>query len=109
MKYDGQHERNSLNTSLQWNPSRRRTGKMRQLSSNQVVKDALAVAIADVKRGQTISGSLSTRRAIPKMVSAMIRIGEETGRLPFLLEKLLSFIHVRLNLPSQLSPRRWSL
>ena len=60
-------------------------------SSNQVVKDALAVAIADVKRGQTISGSLSTRRAIPKMVSAMIRIGEETGRLPFLLEKLAVF------------------
>jgi len=60
-------------------------------SSNQVVKDALSVAIADVKRGQTISGSLSTRRAIPKMVSAMIRIGEETGRLPFLLEKLALF------------------
>jgi len=60
-------------------------------SSNQVVKDSLIIAIADVKRGQTISGSLSTRRAIPKMVSAMIRIGEETGRLSFLLEKLAVF------------------
>ena len=60
-------------------------------SSNQVVKDALAVAIADVKRGQTISASLATRKSIPKMVSAMIRIGEETGRLPFLLEKLAVF------------------
>ena len=60
-------------------------------SSNQVVKDALVVAIADVKRGQTISASLATRKSIPKMVSAMIRIGEETGRLPFLLEKLAVF------------------
>ena len=60
-------------------------------SGNQVVKDALEIAIADVKRGQTISSSLATRKAIPKMVPAMIRIGEETGRLPFLLEKLAVF------------------
>jgi len=60
-------------------------------SANQVVKNALSVAIADVKRGQTISASLATRKSIPKMVSAMIRIGEETGRLPFLLEKLAVF------------------
>ena len=51
-------------------------------SGNQVVKDALEIAIADVKRGQTISSSLAIRRAIPKLVPAMIRIGEETGRLP---------------------------
>jgi len=60
-------------------------------SANQVVKDALSVAIADVKRGQTISTSLATRKSIPKMVPAMIKIGEETGRLPFLLEKLAVF------------------
>ena len=60
-------------------------------SGNQVVKNALEIAITDVKRGQTISSSLATRKAIPKMVPAMIRIGEETGRLPFLLEKLAVF------------------
>jgi len=60
-------------------------------STNQVVKDALSIAIIDVKRGQTISSSLMTRKAIPKLVPAMIRIGEETGRLPFLLEKLAVF------------------
>jgi type IV pilus assembly protein PilC len=60
-------------------------------SSNQVIKNAISNAISLARQGQPISNSLAQRQVMPKLVIAMVRIGEETGELSFMLEKLAVF------------------
>lgn len=60
-------------------------------SSNQVIKNAISDAISLAKQGQPLSNSLAHRQVMPKLVIAMVRIGEETGELSFMLEKLAVF------------------
>ena len=60
-------------------------------SSNQIIKDAIQKSINLVTQGQDLSYSFKESKIIPKLVTAMIRIGEETGQLPFMLENLSNF------------------
>ena len=60
-------------------------------SSNQVIKNAISDAISLARQGQPLSNSLAHRQVMPKLVIAMVRIGEETGELSFMLEKLAVF------------------
>lgn len=60
-------------------------------SSNQVVRNTIQRGILLVTQGQEISYSLDQGKIMPKLVISMIKIGEETGQLSFMLEKLSIF------------------
>ena len=60
-------------------------------SSNQLIKNTLARAIILAQQGQPLSISLDNSKAMPKLFISMVKIGEETGELSFMLEKLAIF------------------
>lgn len=60
-------------------------------SSNQLIRNAVQRGIVLVEQGQELSYSLDQSRVIPRLAISMIKIGEETGRLSFMLEKLSVF------------------
>ena len=60
-------------------------------SSNQPVRNTIIKGIVLIKQGQDLSYSLESNKVFPKLVIAMIKIGEETGQLAFMLEKLAVF------------------
>ena len=60
-------------------------------SSNERVRISIRRAILGVQQGQELNISLSHSSVFPKLVISMIRIGEETGQLSFMLEKLALF------------------
>ena len=57
-------------------------------SSNQLIKNTLARAIILAQQGQPLSTSLDNSKALPNLFISMVKIGEETGELSFMLEKL---------------------
>ncbi len=60
-------------------------------SSNEIIKIALRRSISLVTQGQELSTSLETSKVIPRLLISMIKIGEETGALSFMLENLSNF------------------
>jgi len=60
-------------------------------SSNQLVRNTIQRGITMVEQGQELSYSLSQSKVFPRLVISMIKIGEETGQLSFMLEKLSLF------------------
>ena len=60
-------------------------------SSNEIIKIALRRSISLVTQGQELSTSLETAKVIPRLLVSMIKIGEETGALSFMLENLANF------------------
>ena len=60
-------------------------------SSNQLVRNTISRAIILAQQGQPLSVSLDNSKALPNLFIAMVRIGEETGELSFMLEKLATF------------------
>jgi len=60
-------------------------------SGNLVVSDAIAQAKASVKEGEKISTPLFATKLFPLMVTQMIAVGEETGRLDQMLSKVSDF------------------
>ena len=60
-------------------------------SSNQLVRNTIRRGIVLVQQGQELSYSLSRGDIFPRLVVSMIKIGEETGQLSFMLEKLSLF------------------
>ena len=60
-------------------------------SANERVRISIRRAILGVQQGQELNISLSQSPIFPKLVISMIRIGEETGQLSFMLEKLSVF------------------
>jgi len=60
-------------------------------SSNQLVRNTIRRGIVLVEQGQELSYSLDQSRVLPRLVISMIKIGEETGQLSFMLEKLSVF------------------
>ena len=60
-------------------------------SSNEIIKIALRRSISLVTQGQELSTSLETAKVIPRLLISMIKIGEETGSLSFMLENLANF------------------
>jgi type IV pilus assembly protein PilC len=60
-------------------------------SSNEIIKIALRNSISLVTQGQELSASLSNSKVIPRLLVSMIKIGEETGQLSFMLENLSNF------------------
>jgi len=60
-------------------------------SSNQLIRNTIARSIILAQQGQPLSISLDNSKALPTLFIAMVRIGEETGELSFMLEKLAVF------------------
>ena len=60
-------------------------------SSNQLIKNTIGTGIVLVQQGQELSFSLARGKVFPRLVISMIKIGEETGQLSFMLEKLSVF------------------
>ena len=60
-------------------------------SSNELTRRTLQQGINLVQQGQELNYSLGRSGMFPKLVISMIKIGEETGQLSFMLEKLAIF------------------
>ncbi len=60
----------------------------RLFSSNKLFASAVARGREKIKGGGTISQGFSETKTLPNLVNQMIRVGEESGRLPEILETL---------------------
>ena len=60
-------------------------------SGNQLIKNALSKSIDVIKNGNELSYSFSLSKVIPKLIVSMIKIGEESGEMVFMLNNLAVF------------------
>jgi len=60
-------------------------------AGNKVVEDAVMESSASVRQGDTLANPLSKSGVFPPMVTRMIAIGEKSGALESLLEKISQF------------------
>jgi type IV pilus assembly protein PilC len=60
-------------------------------SGNRIVSDAVLAARENVRQGEGLAGPLSESPVFPPMVTRMVGIGEKTGSLEVLLEKISEF------------------
>ena len=60
-------------------------------SANELIRSTLKGSIVMVRQGQELNYAMGRPGVLPKLVVSMIKIGEETGQLSFMLEKLALF------------------
>lgn len=60
-------------------------------SGNRIISDAVLNARENVRQGEGLAGPLSESPVFPPMVTRMVGIGEKTGSLEVLLEKISEF------------------
>jgi len=70
------------------------TGKS---AGNVVIEHAMSAVQVSVKEGQTISAPLKNSSVFPDMVVQMISVGEETGSLDSMLQKVADFYEDEVN------------
>jgi type IV pilus assembly protein PilC len=58
---------------------------------NVIYQDAVFTAREDVEKGKALSSSLSRLEVFPELVTQMIAVGEETGKLDDVLQKLAAY------------------
>lgn len=58
---------------------------------NQIYANVITKAISDIEGGGSISASMLKSRDIPPMLPSMMSVGEQTGKLDLILEKLANF------------------
>jgi len=61
---------------------------VRDTSGNEVVANGVQKVHDAVKEGEGMAGPLASTKIFPDMVISMIEVGEETGKLPDMLEKI---------------------
>ena len=66
-------------------------GNCIKASSNEIIRIALRKSISLVTQGEELSIALETSKVIPKLLVSMVKIGEETGELSFMLENISNF------------------
>lgn len=66
-------------------------------AGNIAVEDAMTGVIASVKRGGTLAAPLAKAPIFPKMVAQMVSVGEETGALDSMLNKIAEFYEDRVD------------
>jgi len=64
---------------------------------NVAIEEAMEGVIASVKRGGTLSAPLGKAPIFPTMVSQMVSVGEETGALDSMLNKVAEFYEDRVD------------
>ncbi len=62
-----------------------------ETAGNRVISKAVLTAMDSVRQGETLSDPLAKSKAFPPMVTKMIGIGERSGALDALLEKIAVF------------------
>jgi len=65
-------------------------------SGNEVVAEAVAASISSVSAGATLAEVFATRPVFPPMLIKMISVGEMTGQLDSLLDKIADFYDERV-------------
>jgi len=66
-------------------------------AGNAVVEQAMSEIYEAVKRGGTIAKPLSQHAVFPVMVSHMVSVGEDSGRLQEMLEKIADFYEAEVD------------
>jgi len=61
---------------------------VKETSGNEVVSEAVQKVYDAVKEGEGIAAPLSRTKVFPEMVISMVEVGEETGKLPEMLDKI---------------------
>jgi len=61
---------------------------VKETAGNEVVSSAVQKVHDAVKEGEGMAGPLGATKVFPEMVISMIEVGEETGKLPEMLEKI---------------------
>lgn len=62
-----------------------------EVVGNQIYKELIEETIKEVEDGNSISSVFIKSKTIPKMVSQMLNIGEKTGKMDVILEKITNF------------------
>ena len=81
-------------------------------AGNRIIEDALVTARSDISVGKSISDPLKESGVFPPMTIQMIQVGEATGALDTMLNKIADFYeedvdNMVTNLTSLLSPPSW--
>ena len=66
-------------------------------ADNEVLAKAVEAVQAKVQEGGTINGPMSESKIFPPMVTQMVAIGEETGQLENMLEKIADFYDIEVS------------
>ncbi len=66
-------------------------------AGNKVVEAAVDEAIEEIKRGENIADPLAASQVFPPMVTRMISVGECSGKLDVMLEKISDFYDDQVN------------
>ncbi len=61
---------------------------VKETAGNEVVSNGIMQVHDAVKEGESMAGPLSATKIFPEMVISMIEVGEETGKLPEMLDKI---------------------
>ena len=72
----------------------------RDASGNRVIGDSIGGAITQVREGKPLSDSLELTGHFPHLALEMIRVGEQTGSLPDMLNHVADFYDEDVNLRS---------
>ncbi|MFH1144666.1 MAG: type II secretion system F family protein [Candidatus Eisenbacteria bacterium] len=66
-------------------------------AGNKIIEEAVMAARAGIREGETISAPLAKCAVFPPMVVQMIAVGEETGALDSMLERIANFYDDEVN------------
>ena len=66
-------------------------------AGNKVIEAAVGEAIEEIKRGENIAEPLAASQVFPPMVTRMISVGEQSGKLDVMLEKISDFYDDQVN------------
>jgi type IV pilus assembly protein PilC len=72
----------------------------REASGNRVIGESIRGAIVEVREGKTLSDSLERTQHFPDLALEMIRVGEQTGSLPDMLNHVADFYDEDVNIRS---------
>lgn len=74
---------------------------VQKIVKNAVVQQALKKAERDVTEGRPLSGALEESGIFPPMVYQMVRIGEETGNMEAMLDKISAYYEEEVEMATQ--------
>lgn len=66
-------------------------------AGNAVIQEAMDDVYASVKRGGSIAGPIAQHDVFPAMVSHMVSVGEESGQLETMLDKIATFYETEVD------------
>jgi len=72
----------------------------RDASGNRVIGDSIRMSVNQVREGKSLSDSLERAGHFPELALEMIRVGEQTGSLPDMLNHVADFYDEDVNLRS---------